>query len=323
MNNCPSCNQLIPEKQQPLVEISVVLPVFNEQETIKELYRRLTKTLQKISNSYELIFIDDGSKDLSFNLLEELTREDPKHMNVIKFSRNFGHHVAITAGIEHSRGKYTVLMDSDLQNPPEEIPLLYKKIKEGHDCVYGIRSRKTHTIFKNSASFLFNKLMNKIVKPTVPINSSIFRIMNRDFVLNFKKLPERERFISGLMSWMGFKQTGITVKQDPRFAGNTKYSLGKMFKLAMDSLSSFSYLPLQLSSYIGFFIAFFSFLVIIFLFIKYMIFGFPVSGWPSLMVTILFLSGIQLIALGLIGEYIGRVYVETQKKPLYLIEKKL
>tara|TARA_B100000315_G_scaffold260721_1_gene324448 strand:- start:9092 stop:10069 length:978 start_codon:yes stop_codon:yes gene_type:complete len=325
MKICSYCKQPISSlgDQTLCPEISIILPIYNEINILQELYNQLTSALKKITESYELIFVDDGSRDGSYKFLEELNRKDSDHVRVLKLSRNFGHHIALTSGIQHSKGKYTVIMDSDLQDRPEEIEKLYEKIKEGYDCVYGNREDSTHSRFKKITSFLFNKLMNLIVDAYVPINSSVFRIMNRNFVENFNKLGEQERFIPGMMSWMGFKQTGILLKHGHRFSGKTKYSIVKMIRLSFNSLTSYSFLPLQISSLFGFIIAFLAGVAIIILAFRKILLGYIIDGWTSLIITILFIGGIQLIALGIMGEYIGRTYLESQKKPLYFIEKHL
>ncbi|MCB0405349.1 MAG: glycosyltransferase family 2 protein [Bdellovibrionales bacterium] len=305
---------------QATCELSIVVPLYNEEANVEELYRRLTATLESLALSYELLFVDDGSRDSTFSKLLSLRTADPR-VGVLRFSRNFGHHLAITAGLQNAAGRYTVLMDGDLQDRPEDIPALYAKIKEGYQCVFGIRATRHDSPFKRLSSKLFAYLMNKLVKLDVPLNSCVFRIMDRQFVDAFNQLGERHRFVTGLMSWMGFKQVGIAVVHDKRFAGQTKYPLLKMLLLALNSVTSFSFRPLQIASLVGGLTALCSVLGIVILFYRRLVLGYGVTGWTSVMVTILFLGGVQLIALGVLGEYVGRSYDEQKARPLYIIDQ--
>lgn len=307
-------------KTTPTCELSVVVPLFNEEANVEELYRRLTATLEPLSLRYELLFVDDGSRDSTFPKIVSL-REKDSRLGVLRFSRNFGHHLAITAGLQHAAGQYTVLMDGDLQDRPEDIPALYAKIKEGYQCVFGIRATRHDGPFKRISSKLFAYLMNKLVKLDVPLNSCVFRIMDRQFVDAFNQLEERHRFVTGLMSWMGFRQVGIPVVHDKRFGGQTKYPLLKMILLALNSVTSFSFRPLQIASWVGGLTALCSVLGIAILFYRRLVLGYGVTGWTSVMVTILFLGGVQLIALGVLGEYVGRSYDEQKARPLYIIDQ--
>lgn len=304
-------------------EISVALPVFNEEGTLDELHRRLTAALQGLGVPYEIVFVDDGSSDGSWATLQALHARDPEHVRVVRFSRNFGHHVALTAAMRESRGAWTVIMDSDLQDRPEEIPALYAKAKEGWDCVFGIRQTRRDGWFKRATSQAFVALMNRIVHMQVPINTSVLRIMNRRFVDAFNSLPERHRFITGLMSWMGFRQVGIPVQHGERYAGETKYSLSKMVLLSVAAVTSFTFRPLQIASWIGTLTALAAMLGIGVLFYRRLVLGYGIVGWTSVMVTILFLGGVQLVALGVLGEYVGRSYDEQKQRPLYIVADRL
>lgn len=304
-------------------ELSIVIPVYNEEGNLPGLYIRLINVLEnELKTTHEIIFIDDGSKDNSWNIIKDLHK---KNANVkgIKFSRNFGHHIAITAGMDYAKGDSVILMDADLQDQPEEIPKLYHKYKEGFDVVFGIRKERQHSFLKRTNSKVFIWLMNKIVNSDVPINSNVFRIMNRKVVDTINQFRERERFITGLISFVGFKQIGVEVEHGERYSGKTKYTFTKLLKLAFNTLSSFSYKPLQIASIFGAIISFISFIFIIYLVIRKLFFNIGVMGWTSTIVIILFIGGIQMLFLGMLGEYIGRIYAESQKRPLYIIDKEM
>jgi dolichol-phosphate mannosyltransferase len=304
-------------------EICVALPVFNEEGTLDELHRRLSAVLGGMGLSYELVFVDDGSADGSWAKLQALHARDPEHVRVVRFSRNFGHHVALTAAMRESRGRWTVIMDSDLQDRPEEIPALHARAQQGFDCVFGVRAVRRHGWFKRVTSSLFVTLMNRVVQMEVPINTSVLRIMNRRFVDSFNALPERHRFITGLMSWMGFRQVGIPVEHGERYAGDTKYSLSKMVLLSVAAVTSFTFRPLQLAAWMGTLTALAAMIGIGVLFYRRLVLGYGIVGWTSVMVTILFLGGVQLVALGVLGEYVGRSYEEQKRRPLYIVAERL
>jgi len=303
--------------------ISVIIPVYNEEDNLPELSKRLLNVLENnLQATYEIIFVDDGSKDNSWKIIEELHMQN-ELVKGIKFSRNFGHHIAITAGMDYSKGESVILMDADLQDQPEEITKLYNKYKEGFDVVFGFRKEKQHSFLKSTTSRIFIWLMNKIVNSDVPINSNIFRIMNRKVVNTINQFRERERFITGLISFVGFKQIGVEVKHGERYSGKTKYNLAKLLKLAFNTLTSFSYKPLQIASIFGAIMSLSSFIFIIYLVIRKLFFNIGVMGWTSTIVLILFIGGIQMLFLGILGEYIGRIYAENQKRPLYIIDKEI
>ncbi len=300
-------------------QFSVVVPVFNESANIRELHRRLTEFFRPRTDSFEIVFVDDGSLDPSYRILDELRRADPR-VRIIKFSRNFGHHIAITAGLDFSRGDWVVLMDADLQDQPEDIAQLLEKTQEGFDIVYGIRKERDDPPMKKLSSWLFIGLMNRFAGAEIPLNSCVFRVMSRRVVDHLKRFRERERYIIGLMSWLGFRQTGVEVRHAARFAGEAKYNLRRSFRLAFNVVTSFSYLPLRLASYTGFLSALIALLLIVTLIAKKLIFGIPVEGWVSAMVCIAFFGGVQLLCLGIIGEYLGRTYREVQQRPLYVVD---
>lgn len=304
--------------------LSIVLPVYNEEGCLSELYQRLTKTLTALKgiSGYELVFVDDGSRDRSWPMIQSLHEKDPRVVGV-RFSRNFGHHMALSAGINIAKGQAVVMMDSDLQDQPEEIPKLYAKFLEGYDVVYGVRRQKKHGLIKQCLSLMFNKVMAVFSDTQIKINSHIFRIMSRRVVDVFNQFGERDRYIIGLISFAGFKETGVDVEHGVRAAGQTKYSFRKMMRLGMNSITAFSMRPLQVASWVGFFLAFLGFIAIIYLFILKIFFGMGILGWPSTMVVIIFIGGIQMLFLGLIGEYIGRIFLEVKRRPLYVIDTHL
>lgn len=301
---------------------SVIVPVFNEEGNLDELYRRLVAVFQKIGKSYELVFVDDGSRDNSFSILERLHAADP-NVRAVKFSRNFGHHLAISAGIDAARGQAVVMMDADLQDLPEEIETLYATFEKGYDVVFGVRQNKKHSLFKRITSKAFTTLTNRMIRGEHSINTHIFRMCSRRVIDAVKACREQHRFIVGLISWVGFRQIGVPVQHGARFAGETKYSLSKMIKLALNSITSFTHVPLQLASYLGVFVSSLSFLYLVYLIIKKIAFDTAIEGWTSTMVAIVFFSGVQLLCLGILGEYLGRIYSETQARPLYVVETEL
>lgn len=304
------------------IAYSVVIPVFNEEDIINELYRRLTTVMDKLNEKYEIIFVDDGSKDGSFEILRELHRRD-ETIKIIRFSRNFGHHIAITAGLDYAQGDAIILMDSDLQDPPEEIPKLYEKFKEGYDVVYAIRKVRIDPFLKKLISKLFYRIFKIMSKTEIPPKSGVFRIMSRRVADSIKICREKSRFIIGLISWSGFSHVGVETERDARYGGDTKYNLLKSAKLGTEAITSFSSFPLRIATYIGFFTALCSFMVGIYMLIKKLFLGMPVSGYASIIVSVFFLGGVQLIIMGFMGEYISRTYTEVQDRPLYIIKDRL
>ena len=302
--------------------ISIVVPIFNEEETIPELYRRLCGVLKNTEPGSEVVFINDGSRDRSFELLADLAKRDSR-IKVINLSRNFGHQIAITAGMDYARGDAVVIIDADLQDPPEVIHELVAKWHEGYDVVYAVReSREGETIFKKLTASAFYRLIAKITNVDIPVDTGDFRLMSRTAVEAFKRIREKNRFVRGLVSWLGFRQTGVKFKRNERFAGETKYPLKKMLKFALDGITSFSFLPLQLATYLGFLVSAFSFVALAIIVVhKLLTPQYGVTGWASMMAVILFLGGVQLITIGLIGEYIGRIYDEVKQRPLYFTQQ--
>lgn len=300
-------------------QISVVIPLLNEEGNIIVLYESLVNVLTTISNDFEIIFVDDGSKDSSFEKITNISNQDNRVLG-ISLSRNFGHQIAITAGLEHSCGEVVITMDADMQHPPELILSLYQKYNEGYDIVNTIREESEDAgMFKKATSKWFYSIINKLADIRIEPASADFRLMNRKTVNAFLQLKEKNRFTRGLISWMGFHQAYITYKAATRFSGKTKYSITRMFGFAADGITSFSAKPLRISFYMGLIVSFIGLLYSI-----YAIFAFfsgkTIPGWTSILVSILIIGGIQLISIGIIGEYLARVFNEAKNRPLYLVK---
>lgn len=301
---------------------SIVAPVFNEQELLPEFYRRVIATMEALSEPFELVLINDGSRDRSPLIMRQLHESDPR-VKVVNFSRNFGHQLAITAGIDYAQGKAVVVIDSDLQDPPEVIPNLIAEWKQGQQVVFSIRTeREGETAFKKATAALFYRIIRTITNVDIPVDTGDFRLMDRKVVEALKKMREQKRFMRGLSVWVGFKQTGVGYKRDARKAGETKYPLRNMVKFALDGITAFSYLPLQLATYSGFTIGGLGIIGIIAVILLRM-FGTQLTGQATTLVTVLFMGGVQLVCLGIIGEYLGRIYDEVKRRPLYIVAEEL
>ena len=301
--------------------ISIVVPVFNESEVIDTFYERTRSVLLSLEHvRYEIIFVDDGSSDDSLDKLKRISQGDPS-VSVLKFSRNFGHQVAITAGVDHATSDAVVVIDADLQDPPEVIPELIAKWHEGYDVVYAVRNaRAGESALKLITASLFYRLLKRLSKVDIPKNVGDFRLMSNRVVRHLNQLRERDRFVRGLVSWVGFRQTGIFYSRDERFAGETKYPYRKMIKFALDGITSFSTLPLKLATWLGYLSSFLAFLYACSVFVQKYVFNITEKGWPTIIISVLFLGGVQLICIGIVGEYIGRIYDEIKQRPLYIIE---
>lgn len=301
--------------------VSVVVPVFNESEVIEAFHARATQALGAVRGcDYEIVFVDDGSRDDSYAQLAAIAARDP-HVRVIKFSRNFGHQIAITAGIDHARGDCVVVIDADLQDPPEVVAAMVDKWREGYDVVYGLRAdRAGESRLKLATAALFYRLLNRIARINIPVDVGDFRLMSRRATDQLKQLREKDRFVRGLVSWIGFRQTGVPYHRDKRFAGETKYPYSKMIKFAYDGITAFSTVPLKLATWLGYGASAFAFLYLLSVFVQKAL-GITVQGWATVMVAMLFLGGVQLICLGIIGEYLGRVFNELKPRPMYVVEE--
>lgn len=301
------------------VDLSVVIPVLNEEENLPELYRRLTAVLPGTVGSYEIVFVDDGSTDTSWALICGLAASDP-HVRGVSFSRNFGHQMAFSAGLDHAAGEAVVIMDADLQDSPELIPALVARWREGYDVVYAVRARRAgETVFKKVTAAAFYRLLHRITRIKIPVDTGDFRLMGPKALAAFARMPERHRFTRGMVAWMGFRQIGVEYDRPARFAGETKYTMKRMLRLASDGIMSFSYQPLQVASWLGGAVLVASLGVLATLLGR----GLLGLGWSrmlALIAAMTFLGGTQLVGIGLLGEYVGRILDESKHRPLYLVQ---
>ena len=300
---------------------SVVAPVYNESGSLMEFYRRTCSVLESTGESWELILIDDGSQDGSTEIIRQLAKED-EHVRPVIFARNFGHQIAVTAGLDYSRGKAVTIIDSDLQDPPEVILDLVAKWREGYEVVFAVRAeREGETAFKLWTASLFYRVIYKITDVKIPMDTGDFRLMDRRVVDVMNRMREHHRFLRGMSAWVGFKQVGVPYKRMARFAGSTKYPFNKMLKLALTAITGFSYLPLQVATILGFIAAGLSLVAAIVVIIMRAVTGAAFLGQASTLIAVLFLGGVQLISLGILGEYIGRIYDEVKGRPLYIVRE--
>jgi glycosyltransferase involved in cell wall biosynthesis len=306
------------------VLLSVVVPCLNEEEVLADTFGRLVKVLERTPVTFEIVYVDDGSTDSTPELLRELASRDER-VRVVRFSRNFGHQMAITAGLEHTRGDAVVVIDADLQDPPEVILEFVQLWMNGYDVVYGVRAeREGESAFKLWTAKAFYRCIDGLSDTRIPLDAGDFRLMDRRVVDALLAMPERDRFVRGMVSWLGFSQAAVSYRREARAAGATKFSFFKMLRFAMDGIFSFSILPLRLATLVGFAasaIALFGILVAV----LERIFGVPglVKGWTSMVTAVLFLGGVQLICMGIIGEYVGRIYGESKRRPLYVLRERI
>jgi polyisoprenyl-phosphate glycosyltransferase len=303
--------------------VSLVVPVFNEVQSLDAFYERAARALASLDGmAWEIVFVDDGSQDGSFAKLASFAQRDSA-IRVLKLSRNFGHQIAISAGIDHARGDCVVILDADLQDPPEVVAEMVAKWRDGFDVVYGVRSdRAGETPIKLATATMFYRLLGRVTNIHIPANVGDFRLISRRVVDHLKQLREKDRFVRGLVSWVGFPQTGIVYKRDARHAGETKYPFRKMLSFAFDGITSFSTLPLKIATWTGYAAAILAVLYLLSVFVQKML-GYTVDGWATIMVAMLFMGAVQLICLGILGEYLGRVFNEVKPRPMYIIEKDL
>jgi len=301
--------------------LSIIIPIYNEEQIIPELYKRLSESAQKITSDYELIFINDGSKDLSLLELIKISDQDKK-VFFINFSKNFGHQIAVTAGIDHCNGDAVVIIDGDLQDPPELIPEMYKKHKEGYEVVYAQREkREGETYFKKKTAQLFYRTLRKLTSIDIPLDTGDFRLIDRKIVEALRKMPEQNKFLRGQIAWLGFNQTAILFNRDKRKYGKSGYPLSKMLKFALDGITGFSDKPLEYVSRLGFIISGLSFVIILYAIFSHFFLKQTITGWTSLIISSMFIGGVQLISIGVIGEYIARINKNILNRPLYLIKE--
>ncbi len=296
---------------------TVIVPVYNERDCLDELHLRMSKVMEQTGESWELILVDDGSSDGSTDMIRKLAKTD-KHVRSVIFARNYGHQIAVTAGMDYSRGKAVVVIDADLQDPPEVIPELIAKWREGYEVVYAVRAeREGETWFKLKTASLFYRMIYKITDVKIPMDTGDFRLLDRKVVKVMNSMRERQRFLRGMSAWVGFKQVGIPYKRAARYAGKTKYPFKKMLKLAMTAVTSFSYFPLQLATWLGVGLSLIALVLMIVMIILRAFDSVFLVGQAVTLIAVVFLGGIQLICLGILGEYIGRIYDEVKGRPLY------
>jgi glycosyltransferase involved in cell wall biosynthesis len=300
---------------------SVVIPVFNEAESITEFHRRLSVMTHKAGDTWEFIFINDGSTDASPELLKQFAHAD-KRVRVIDFVRNFGHQIAVTAGLDIAQGRAVIVIDADLQDPPEVIPELIAKWREGNEVVYAVRSeREGETWIKEMTAKLFYRVIFQITDIKIPLDTGDFRLLDEKVVSVMRQMRERHRFLRGMASWVGFRQAGVPYRRQARYAGKTKYPFSKMMRLALNAITSFSYFPLQLATYVGFVCAVVSAVSIPIVIILRFSGSGAFFGQATTLISVLFLGGVQLICLGILGEYVGRIYDEVKGRPLYIVRE--
>jgi polyisoprenyl-phosphate glycosyltransferase len=304
--------------------ISVIVPCFNEEDVVVETHRRLLELADSQPDyDFELIFVDDGSHDSTLSLLRELVAKDTR-TRVIAFSRNFGHQLAVTAGIDEARGNAVVLIDADLQDPPAVVIEMLQKWREGYQVVYGVRAQRTgESRFKLATAYLFYRLLNYLSDTPIPVDTGDFRLMDKVVVDTLRTMPERDRYVRGLVSWVGYKQIGLPYARAERFAGTTKYPLRKMIRFASDGVISFSTKPLKVAMFIGMLCAGLACLGIVLALLVRLTTSDWVPGWTATIIAILFLGGIQLICMGILGEYMGRTYMQSKERPLYIIGERI
>ena len=303
--------------------LSVVVPCYNEEAVINETHRRLAAVLGRLPGlDYEIVYVDDGSGDRTALLLQQLQRAD-RRVRVVRFSRNSGHQIAVTAGVEHAGGDAVVLIDADLQDPPAVIAEMVDRWREGYDVAYGVRTdRPGESAFKRATATSFYRLINRPSETDIPLDTGDFRLMDRKVVDALQAMPERDRFVRGMVSWVGFRQVAVPYRRDARLAGESKYPLLKMVRFALEGITSFSVQPLRVATWLGFAVSAMALMGIVYAPAKRLFTDDWVTGWTAIMIAVLFLGGVQLLSLGIIGEYVGRIYGEAKRRPLYLVAER-
>ncbi|MAE70869.1 MAG: glycosyltransferase [Gemmatimonadetes bacterium] len=305
------------------IELSVVIPVYNEEEVLPECHKRVKAALEALELAYEIVFVNDGSSDSSVEILRAFAERD-RFVRVVLLSRNFGHQIAITAGLDHARGAAVVVMDADLQDPPEVLGEMVARWRTGFDVVYGVRAqREGESAFKTASASIFYRLIRALAAVDIPLDAGDFRLMSRRAVDALRQIEERHRFVRGLVTWIGFRQTGIDYVREPRGAGVTKYPLRKMLIFAFDAIVSFSSAPLRVATALGLFSSLAAFGYGAYAVSAKLFNDRVVSGWTSTVIVVAFLGGVQLLSLGIIGEYLGRIYNEAKARPLYFVDEVL
>jgi glycosyltransferase involved in cell wall biosynthesis len=325
LNFCRALAQMLSPALPPVSEcprpvLSIVIPVYEEEQNLPVLYERLTRVMRDIGLDYEIVFVDDGGRDRSVEIMRALAADDP-HVIVVELSRNFGHQVAISAGLDYARGEGVVVMDADLQDPPEVLPQFIAKWREGHDVVYAIREQRKEGWLKRSLYATFYRVLQRIANIDIPLDAGDFCIMDRRVVEILNGMPERNRFVRGIRSWVGLDQVGLAYERQARYAGREKYSYRRLVYLALDGLISFSYVPLRMITVTGFVISAISIVLAVIYFVQRLVVGPNPLGFTTTIVAVLFLAGVQLITLGVIGEYVGRIFEEVKRRPLYVVRQ--
>lgn len=311
-----------PELSHSLQErLSVVVPAFNEAEVLPHLHDRLSTVLKNLPLQAEIVYVNDGSKDATLDVMRNIAVHDGR-VAIVNLSRNFGKEIALTAGLDHASGDAVVVLDADLQDPPELIPELIRRWREGYDVVYAKRSaRDGENWLKKLTAFVFYRLIQRAPRVRIPQDTGDFRLLSRRAIEALGKLREQHRFMKGLFSWIGYPQVAVPYRREPRYAGKTKWNYWRLWNFALEGITSFTTAPLKMATYLGLVTALAAFAYAAVIVYKTLVFGNPVHGYPSLMVVVLFLGGVQLITIGILGEYIGRMFDETKNRPLYLVQE--
>lgn len=304
------------------MDLSVIIPSYNEEKNVGIMHERLTKTLSEITDSYEMIFVNDCSKDQTLLRIKELAEKD-SHVKYLSFSRNFGHQIAVSAGLDFCTGEAVVIIDGDLQDPPELITQMYERYKEGYKVVYAKRkTREGETWFKKATAKIFYRLLASMTSIDIPVDVGDFRLIDRVIVEHLRNMPEKSKYIRGQIAWIGYKQTFVEYHRDARLYGTTNYPLKKMLRFALDGITAFSDKPLKIASGLGIFSAIVSLLALVYALVSHFCFHATITGWTSLILSVLFIGGVQLITIGIIGEYIARINNDVRNRPLYILDEK-
>lgn len=304
------------------MDLSVIIPSYNEERNVGIMHERLTKTLSEITDSYEMIFVNDCSKDQTLLRIKELAERD-SHVKYLSFSRNFGHQIAVSAGLDFCTGEAVVIIDGDLQDPPELITQMYERYKEGYKVVYAKRkTRDGETWFKKATAKIFYRLLASMTSIDIPVDVGDFRLIDRVIVEHLRNMPEKSKYIRGQIAWIGYKQTFVEYHRDARLYGTTNYPLKKMLRFALDGITAFSDKPLKIASGLGIFSAIVSLLALVYALVSHFCFHATITGWTSLILSVLFIGGVQLITIGIIGEYIARINNDVRNRPLYILDEK-
>src|SRR3982750_1504376 len=318
---CASISPAPPHTKQVMQKLTVVVPAYNESEGLRDFHARLAKVLDSLDVTAEVLYVDDGSRDDTYAIMCSLREQDPR-VSTLKLARNFGKELALTAGLDHVDADAAIVIDADLQDPPELIPTFVAHWRDGYDVVYGTRaSRAGESGFKKFTASAFYRVMERLSSTPIPRDTGDFRLLSRRALDALKQVRERQRFMKGLFTWVGYRQLPVVYHRDPRHAGQTKWNYWKLWNFAIDGITSFSGAPLKLATYVGLATSLFAFVAALWVLGKALVFGDAVRGYPSLMVVVLFLGGMQLMALGVIGEYLGRLYVGAKQRPLYLVDE--